>query len=242
MDTQANKTGIVVSAHSADFIWRAGGAIALYASRGWNITVVCLSYGEKGESQKLWKDPAMTLERVKGERRIEAERAAQILGVHNIAFFDLGDYPLRTTVESLERLADIYQDIRPEWVLTHSLEDPYNFDHPEATRFAQEARVVAQAHGRRGAAAALGAPPVFLFEPHQTEQCNWKPQLILDISEVWETKRKAFESMNAQEHLWEYYTRVAMQRGVQGARNSGRKMKYGEAYQRVFPLVTGELQ
>ena len=30
-----NKTALVVSAHSADFVWRAGGAIALYASRGW---------------------------------------------------------------------------------------------------------------------------------------------------------------------------------------------------------------
>lgn len=241
MESQV-KTGIVVSAHSADFIWRAGGAIALYASRGWDITVVCLSYGEKGESQKLWKDPEMTLERVKAGRRAEAEQAAQILGVSNLVFFDLGDYPLRATTESLERLADIYQNLRPEWVLTHSHADPYNFDHPEAARLAQEARIVAQAHGRRGAASAIGAPPVFLFEPHQPEQCNWKPQLILDITEVWEIKRKAFESMNAQEHLWEYYTRVALQRGVQGARNSGHRMKYGEAYQRVFPLVTGELQ
>lgn len=98
--------------------------------------------------------------------------------------------------------------------------------------------MVAQAHGRKGAKAALGAPPVFLFEPHQPEQCNWKPQLILGISEVWETKRKAFESMDAQEHLWEYYRRVAQQRGVQGAPNSERKMKYGEGYQRVFPTVS----
>jgi 4-oxalomesaconate hydratase len=233
--------GLVVSAHSADFIWRAGGAIALYAKRGWRVKVVCLSFGEKGESQKLWKDPAMTLEHVKTERRAEAERAGAVLGVSDIEFFDLGDYPLRTNLASLERLADIYQALRPAWVLTHSLEDPYNFDHPEAARFAQEARVVAQAHGRRGAAAAIGAPPVFLFEPHQTEQCNWKPQLILDITEVWETKRQAFEEMDAQQHLWEYYTRVAMQRGVQGARNSDHKMQYGEAYQRVFPLVTGEL-
>lgn len=235
------KTGLVVGAHSADFIWRAGGAIALYARQGWEITVVCLTYGEKGESQKLWKDPAMTLDRVKLERRLEAERAGQILGAHELVFFDLGDYPMRPNVESLERLADIYQDIRPEFVLTHSLEDPYNFDHPEATRFAQEARVVAQAHGRRGAAAAIGAPPVLLFEPHQTEQSNWKPQVILDITPVWDIKRKAFESMDAQEHLWEYYTRVALQRGVQGARNSERKMTYGEAYQRVFPLVTEAL-
>jgi 4-oxalomesaconate hydratase len=234
-------SGLVVSAHSADFIWRAGGAIALYAKRGWKVKVVCLSFGEKGESQKLWKEPGMTIDRVKAARRLEAEKAGQVLGVSEFEFFDLGDYPLRTNRDALERLADIYQELRPSWILTHSLEDPYNLDHPEASRFAQEARIVAQAHGRRGAASAIGAPPVFLFEPHQTEQCNWKPQLILDITEVWETKRKAFEQMDAQEHLWEYYTRVAMQRGVQGARNSERKMKYGEAYQRVYPLVTENL-
>ena len=37
------KTGLVVGAHSADFIWRAGGAIALHARSGWEITVVCLT-------------------------------------------------------------------------------------------------------------------------------------------------------------------------------------------------------
>ena len=41
------KTALVVSAHSADFVWRAGGAIALYAERGWEVTVVCLSFGEE---------------------------------------------------------------------------------------------------------------------------------------------------------------------------------------------------
>ena len=231
------KTGLVVSAHSADFVWRAGGAIALFTSRGWRVKIVCLSFGERGESAKLWKDPAMTLERVKAVRKEEATRAAGILGSADIEFFDLGDYPMRATREALDRLVGVYQDIRPEWVLTHSLNDPYNFDHPEATRFAQEARIVAQAHGHRGAAAAIGAPPVFLFEPHQTEQCGWKPDLILDITSVWDTKRRAFESMAAQEHLWEYYTRVALQRGMQGARNSERKMTYGEAYQRIFPTV-----
>lgn len=204
------RTGLVVGAHSADFIWRAGGAIALHARLEVQITVVCLIFGEKGESQKLWKDPAMTLDRVKTSRQAETEKAGAILGVHDIRFFNLGDYPMRTTVADVEKLADIYQDLRPEWVLIHSAEDPYNFDHPEATRFSQEARIVAQAHGRRGATAAIGAPPVFLFEPHQPEQCNWKPQVILDISEVWELKRKAFESMDAQQHLWDYYTRVGL--------------------------------
>ena len=72
------KTAMVVSAHSADFVWRAGGAIALYAERGWEVTVVCLSYGERGESAKLWRQPGMTMDKVKANRGEEAKRAAEI--------------------------------------------------------------------------------------------------------------------------------------------------------------------
>ena len=235
------KTALVVSAHAADFVWRAGGAIALYARRGYRVKIVCLAYGERGESAKLWREPGMTMEKVKASRKDEAQRAADLLG-GEIEFFDAGDYPLRSTPEMLDRLVDIYRELQPEFVLTHSLEDPYNFDHPEAARLAQEARIVAQAHGHQPKQKPIGAPPVFLFEPHQTEQCNWKPQVILNITEVWDVKRKAFEIMAAQEYLWEYYTRVALQRGLQGNRNSAKKMTYGEAYQRIFPMVTEEFR
>ncbi len=240
MASDETKTVLVVSAHSADFVWRCGGALALYAKRGYAVQIVCLSYGERGESGKLWKQGSPSLEEVKAVRRKEAERAAEILGGEPI-FFDLGDYPMRVDDEALYRLADIYRKNRPEFVLTHSLEDPYNFDHPLAARAAQEARVIAQAHGHNPGQGVIGAPPVFLFEPHQPEQCNWKPQVLLDITEVFDIKQRAFEAMAAQEHLWEYYTRVALQRGVQAKRNSGRDIKYAEAYQRIFPFVTGEL-
>ena len=77
---EAAKTGLVVSAHSADFVWRAAGAIALYAKRGWTMKVVCLSFGERGESAKLWRMPGMTLERVKQDRRAEATPRGGIAG------------------------------------------------------------------------------------------------------------------------------------------------------------------
>lgn len=89
MSTASTGTALVVSAHSADFVWRAGGAIALHAERGWQVTVICLSFGERGESAKLWRQPDMTLERVKSERQGEAERAATALGVHDLQFLSL---------------------------------------------------------------------------------------------------------------------------------------------------------
>lgn len=235
------KTGLVVSAHSADFVWRAGGAIALHAEQGIDVTVVCLSYGERGESAKLWRQPGMTLDRVKSERQAEAEAAAKALGVADIQFWDLGDYPITLTQESLFRLVALMRTIRPSFVLTHSKEDPYNRDHPLVSQFAQEARIVAQAHGHDPEVKVIGAPPVMLFEPHQPEQCRWMPNVLLDITPVWEKKRAAIQCMAGQEHLWEYYTRVALQRGVQAARNSDKTIKYGEAYEAVFPHVVETL-
>ena len=237
----SERTGLVVTAHPGDFVWRAGGAIALHADKGYRVKILCLSFGERGESQFAWKNAGVKLDEVKAQRKDEASRAAEILGAE-IDYFDAGDYPLRTTDAMMERAIDIFRELNPSFVLTHSLEDPYNVDHPEATRFAQEARIVAQAAGHNpDPSRAYAAPPVFLFEPHQPEMCNFRPNVILNIDPVWERKKRAFEILAAQKHLWEYYTRVALNRGMQGGRNSGKAITYGEAYQRLFPDVVEAL-
>ncbi len=229
------KTALIITAHPGDFVWRAGGAIALHARKGYRVKILCLSFGERGESQFAWKSSGVKMEDVKAQRKDEAIGAAEVLGAE-IEFFDAGDYPLRTTPCMLDRAVDVFHELKPAFVLTHALEDPYNFDHPVAAHFAQEARIIAQAAGHKpDPNRAYSAPPVFLFEPHQPEQCNFKPNVILNIDEVWEIKRQSFEVLAAQKHLWEYYTRVALNRGVQGGRNSGRPFTYGEAYQRLFP-------
>src|SRR3546814_148747 len=122
----AGQTALVVSAHAADFVWRAGGAIALHAAKGYAVTIVCLSFGERGESAKLWKDPGATLQGVKDARRKESEAAAKALGAHDIEFFDLGDYPLAVGAEAKDRLVSVMRKVQPAFMLTHSKADPYN--------------------------------------------------------------------------------------------------------------------
>jgi hypothetical protein len=156
------KTPLVISAHAADSVWRCGGAIALHASKGCEVTVVCLSFGERGESARLWKEPDMALEKVKALRRAEAEKAAEALGVHDLQCFDLGDYPLHLNQDDKYRLVD------------------------------------------------------------------------------------AIECMEGQEHLWEYYTRVAENRAKHFMRNSGgqgggRKAKCAEGLQSISPRTVDEL-
>ena len=235
------KTALVVSAHSADFVWRAGGAIALHAEKGYRVVIVCLSFGERGESAKLWRQGNMTIDKVKTARQGEAEKAAGILG-GEVQFWDVGDYPMRAGDEVLYRMTDLIRELRPKFLMSHSLHDPYNFDHGMVTHLVQEARITAQAHGYNPDVPVIKAPPIFLYEPHQTEMCNWKPDLFLDIGSVWEKKRQAIEAMQGQEYLWEYYTRVALNRGVQATRNSDKmSVKYGEAYMRIFPQTVTEL-
>lgn len=239
-------TALVVSAHSADFVWRCGGAIALHAKLGYEVTVVCLSYGERGESAKLWKQEGMTLDRVKVERRKEAENAAKALNVHDIQFFDLGDYPLDMDKDAKFRLVDVIRAVQPRFMLSHSHYDPYNTDHSYATKVAMECRMIAQAWGHNPGEKVLGAPQLYLFEPHQTEQMGWKPDTFLDITDVWENKKAAIECMQGQEHLWAYYTNVAENRGNHFRRNSGgmaggRPARYAEGFQSVYPRTVDEL-
>jgi 4-oxalomesaconate hydratase len=183
----------------------------------------------------------MTVERVKEIRRAESERAAAALGAE-VRFLDAGDYPIRPSDSLVETIVQEYRTLRPSIVLTHSSDDPYNPDHPAANRISLDARVYAQAEGYPLPGPALGAPPVFMFEPHQPEQCGFRPEVLLDVTEVWDRKRTAMESMEAQAHLVDYYSDLSRRRGTQAVRNSGKKgITHAEAYQRVFPQVTDAL-
>ena len=241
-----NKTALVISAHAADFVWRCGGAIALHAEKGYDVTVLCLSFGERGESAKLWKQEGMTLDRVKQVRHEEAQNAAEALGVYDLVCLDMGDYPLDFSRENKMRIVDVIRDVQPAFMLSHSQYDPYNTDHMNTTQVALECRMIAQAWGHNPGEKVLGAPQLYLFEPHQTEQMGWKPDTFLDITPVWEKKRAAIECMQGQEHLWDYYTRVAQQRANHFKRNSGgqsggRDCKFAEGFQSIFPRTVDEL-
>ena len=240
------KTALVVSAHSADFVWRAGGAIALHQEKGFKVTVVCLSYGERGESAKLWKQQGMTLEKFKKERRLEAANAAKALGVSDIRFFDVGDYPLDLGPSVQNQMVDVIRGVQPKFIMSHSKWDPYNTDHMNTTQFVLQCRMIAQAWGHNPGQKVLGAPQVYLFEPHQTEQMEWKPSIFLDITDVWEKKWNAIQCMNGQEHLWAFYKNVAENRANHFRRNSGgqaggRAAKYAEGFETIFPRTVDEL-
>ena len=233
---------MVIGAHSADFAWRAGGAIAVTTAAGGTAHVLALSYGERGESGELWKEEGMTVERVKEVRAGEAERAAAHLGA-TFESLDLGDYPLVVDKDGLEAIAAKIRELAPDVLLTHTDRDPFNPDHAEAFFAVEKARALAAGAGTASAlGAAFDPPELLLFEPHQPEICNFTPTVFVDITPVIELKRAAMAEMQAQAHLYTYYEELAGRRANHARRSSGnRTIEFAEAFQRVTPQVVSAL-
>jgi 4-oxalomesaconate hydratase len=232
---------LVIGAHAADFVWRAGGAIAVATRTGGVARVIALSYGERGESGELWKQEGQTVEAVKRVRHAEAEQAATALGA-DFKAMDFGDYPLEVGPDRLAAVVDEIRAFAPDVLVTHTDTDPFNPDHALAHDVVARARSLAAGAGVPSALRAIRPPDLFLFEPHQPELCNFTPTTFVDISAVMDAKREAMAAMAAQQYLQTYYDQRAEQRGNHARRASGdQAVRHAEAFQRVLPQVVEQL-
>jgi 4-oxalomesaconate hydratase len=232
---------LVIGAHSADFVWRSGGAVAVNTANGGAAKVIALSYGERGESGELWKEEGQTVDNVKKIRHGEAERAAAALGAE-FECLDLGDYPLEIEKDALNLIADKIREFAPDVLITHTDTDPFNPDHPVAYAAVARARSLAAGAGVASAFGTVTPPAFFLFEPHQPELCNFTPTTFVDITSVLDQKVAAMAEMKAQKYLQTYYRERADHRGNHARRASGNAdIRQAEAFQRMIPQVVSAL-
>jgi 4-oxalomesaconate hydratase len=239
----AGKSMLVVSAHAADYVWRSGGTIAKYIEEGAKVQVAVLSFGSRGESNDLWKQEGANAARVRSIRRDETLKAAEILGIKEIEFWDLQDYPLELTAEHEERLVRKIREVRPDIILTHDKFDVLNPDHNRVSEFVIRCSIMSNSEGVEiEGTKATKQMRLFGFEPHQTELSHYMPGSFIDITPVYEKKVAAMKCFQAQKHLIAYYTERAFMRGNHAARISGNSAyKYAESFANFFPVVGPEL-
>lgn len=239
----AGKKMLVVSAHAADYVWRAGGTIAKYIKEGAEVHVVVLSFGVRGESNDLWKQPNQTAENVKEIRKGETLNAVKILGIDNIEFWDLNDYAIPLGEAEKDRLVRKIRQVAPNIILTHDKHDIMNPDHNRVSEFVHLCSVMSTSVGvEMDGTKACKQMLIYGFEPHQTELSNFKPGSFVDITSAYEQKIAAMQCFKAQSHLIEYYTQRAFLRGNHARRLSGNNSyKYAESFANFFPTVGEEL-
>ncbi|MDR1389772.1 MAG: PIG-L family deacetylase, partial [Treponema sp.] len=237
------KKMLVVSAHAADYVWRAGGTIAKYIKNGAEVKVIVLSYGIRGESNDLWKAEGATAESVKSVRAGETNAAAKILGITGMEFWDMEDYPIVFTREHDERMVRAIRAVQPDIIITHDSFDVLNPDHNQTHDFVYRCSIMSNSAGvRLEGTKTTKQMRLFGFEPHQTELSRYVPGSFIDITESYEQKVDAMKCFKAQSHLIEYYTQRAFLRGNHARRISGNNTyKYAESFANFFPVVGGEL-
>lgn len=247
IDREMNESGmiekklLVIGAHSADFVWRSAGVVATFVEHGGEAHVVALSYGERGESGVLWKEPGQTEENVKSIRHGEAQRAAEHLGA-SFQGLDMGDYPLPSSDDRVNQLVEVIREFQPTVVLTHPADDPFNPDHPVARRLVDQARLLTSGAGVESAFSTILPTEYLAFEPHQPELCHFVPSVFVDITSVFEKKVQAMQEMKAQAYLQEYYAQRAEHRGNHARKVTGDKaIRQAEAFQRLIPNVVETL-
>jgi 4-oxalomesaconate hydratase len=239
----ANPAVLVFSAHAADFCSRSGGTLALYARRGSPVHVVDLTFGERGESEDYWNRSSPKSEEEAGRvRAAEATEAAGILGA-SIEFLDWGDYPLMIGKERLEVLARLIRARRPQIILTHWKQDPFNPDHEATAGAVLRAAAIAAVPGFEAEAGKVPFPYTFAFEPTvpRDDAAGFCPDHYVNIDEVFDLKMKALAALRSQTKLVRFYTQWAEYRGFQAAHSAGVPVRYAEAFQRYTAVVDTRL-
>ncbi len=108
-------SAIAIAAHPDDIEFCMAGTLLLLRQAGWEIHYLNLSSGNLGS---MTMSPAKT----RTVRRIEAKRAAKILGAHwHPPMCD--DLEILYEVKTLRRLGAVIREVKPGIVLTHSPQD-----------------------------------------------------------------------------------------------------------------------
>ena len=107
----------VLAPHMDDEVLGCGGTIARHVIAGSEVTVIFLTDGRRGGGNLLSKDGTPTDPgKIVTVRKAEAQRAAQVLGIRDIAFLDAEDSRLHFDTRVADRLRGILDPMRPEIV------------------------------------------------------------------------------------------------------------------------------
>jgi LmbE family N-acetylglucosaminyl deacetylase len=179
---------LVLAPHPDDETLACGGAIALHAAQGDPVTVVIATDGAAGDPEAHYSGseyPAL--------RQAESRSAAQILGVTSLQFWGYPDGKLAEAADLTDRLAEVIRDIQPALLYRPSTLEV----HPDHSSLA--AAVDRALESYRGRVAA------YAYEIWATV----RPTHLLDITTVWEVKRKAAEQYQTQLRYNDYLHKIS---------------------------------
>jgi LmbE family N-acetylglucosaminyl deacetylase len=198
---------MVIAAHPQDPFERAGGTVTKHLARGDEAMFVSLTTGVVTHAFNIFpatgEDKLRDIEQVKDRKRQEFEEASRIIGLTAGRVFDFHESPMVFGPDEHVALVGVIREFRPDAVLCPHPTEFGRFDHMDAGRISVAAVDYARADGFPSPLAPHVVRDVFMFhyEDFRTDQfmgtARHGTDLIVDITDVVDTKRTAMEVFGA---------------------------------------------
>jgi LmbE family N-acetylglucosaminyl deacetylase len=195
---------MVIVAHPDDAEFMCAGTLACWARGGAQVTYLLVTNGDKGSD-----DPAVRSEDLARIRHAEQREAARICGAQQVVFLDYEDGMVEPSLALRRDIARVIRQYRPHAVIC---QDPTRFfagrgyiNHPDHRAVAEAtlAAIYPAARDRLTFPELLAAG----FEPHKVKEVflghDEAADVIVDISETFETKIAALRAHRSQMADWD---------------------------------------
>jgi LmbE family N-acetylglucosaminyl deacetylase len=169
------KTVLFFAPHPDDLEVYAGGTIAKHVLKGDRVIEAIMTGGEKGTP-----NPFMMGEAIAEIRTQEARKGAEILGVEKVLFLGFIDMEVSINERTIEKVKEVIKETKPSLIYAPEAYYSYKYhtDHTNTGRAVERALEDSEAR-------------VFLYH-------SLKPNLMVDIQDVYENKADALSQHKSQ--------------------------------------------
>jgi N-acetylglucosamine malate deacetylase 1 len=185
---------LVLGAHPDDAEFFAGGLLARHHQMGSVLRLVSVTNGQSGHQSVPCADLIL-------RRRAEAAKAGQVIGAEYVTW----DFPDGSLLPTLELRLAIIREIRtfkPDLVLTHRPFD-YHPDHRAVGQAVQDASYMVLVPKILPEVSAPRMEPIVAYMVDLfTRPCSFRADVVLDVSEHWDTVLNMLECHESQFFEW----------------------------------------
>ena len=173
------KCVLAMGAHPDDMELEAGGTLAKFAKKGYEVRLLVLTSG--GYSDTTGRTYFSE------QLRNEAKEASKILGISDVIFFDYATTNLVASGELIDRVDSIVDRLQPDVFISH-----HPFDSHQDHKAAADIMFAVSRQGR--------VKNVFSGStlPYRPNVFAFRPQFFVDITETIETKFDAIRAYKSQ--------------------------------------------
>jgi bacillithiol biosynthesis deacetylase BshB1 len=164
----------------------------------------------------------------------EAEAAAQILGLDYFQQLDFPDAGVEVNTSNMERLIPFVRECAPQIVLTVHPDD-YHPDHQAVSQLVDKTVFIAGLK-KHSSDNTTWHPRQFFYFCMDPRTNKKRPDIIVDISDVWEEKKKALDAHASQQVTF------AVEKWARYLGMLGNRFPYGEGLYLKQPLKISAIE